>query len=478
MEITEQGVDGFVQPTECVDEFKHKYRLLKEIARGGQGAVYRTHAPRLVIKLELSDHRFVQASKAARDKYLSLRLLPIPKDLPITLPLAVLEKYSGYVMRLMDDMISFRDAFNCNGDDAPIENEWLENIATQNQNIAIICCNLIKHGGMRRFWQAYMKTACLLARLHEVGLVYCDFSANNVFISDSQEFCNVWLIDADNLDFEENTCQHRVWTPGIGAPEIIDEYVAKGCTFYSDCYAFAATLFQQLTHHHPFEGELFDEQVEELDDIVQVEYLRDCGEYPWVFDTTDDSNIWSGDGDFYQNLIPPRLMALLNETFSAEEGLFHKQRRPSMAEWAYSLARSLDETVRCPKCQMERYGKKTVCPWCDHEHPLLTITSYSQNGEIWWQLAHEIELGQNISIPLRLVNGFKVREIDEVAFTMQWTANGIYIHKTKESLSIEFADRKMGRVAASGFETTEDTLYIYCLGNGNTAKRIEVRLIK
>lgn len=476
MEQNLERTDILPEPTECMDEFKRKYRLTEEIARGGQGVVYRTQSPRVVVKLELDDEKhFVRANDKSKEHFLSLRLLPIPQNLHITLPVAVTEKYSGYVMQLMDDMVSFQRAFSGAVDKTPLKNPWLDKIAETNSDLAMIFFSLIKRGGIRRMYLAYLKTACLLAGLHEAGLVYCDFSKENVFVSSDQRFCNVWLIDADNLDFQEKTSQHVIYTPGIGAPELIDEAVNKGCTFFSDCHAFASTFFQQITGHHPFEGSLFDEKTEELDDLKQAEYLRDCGEFPWVFDCSDDANAWGG-GDVFKNLIHPAVMELFEQTFSANGGLFKRENRPLMAEWAYALAAAWDETVQCPNCQMERFGGEVTCPWCDSVHALVEIKSYYKTDEILWRFVSEIKKDEQIDIPARIVNGFHATDIDDTVFVLTWTDNGLDIQKTKDSLIVEFADSRSERTKSAGFVTDGADIDIFCDGGGATAYKIEVRL--
>lgn len=95
----------------CVDVSKNKFRLLGEIARGGQGAVYRTQYPNTVVKLELENGKLIPANDEARKKFRALMTLPIPSNTNVTLPMNILEKFSGYTMRMMDDMISFLDAF-------------------------------------------------------------------------------------------------------------------------------------------------------------------------------------------------------------------------------------------------------------------------------------------------------------------------------------------------------------------------------
>lgn len=464
------------EPTECIDEFKHKYRLVGEIARGGQGVVYRTQLPRIVVKLELDDNKqFVSANDDAKENFRSLRLLPIPPNLNITLPVAVTEKYSGYAMQLMDDMIPFSKAFSGAVDDVPLNNPWLNNIGEKNENLAQIFFKLIKRGGLRRIYRAYMKVASLLAGLHEAGLVYCDFSANNAFISSDIDFCNIWLIDADNLDYQKNTSRWRIWSDGVAAPEVFDENVGKGCTFFSDCHAFAATFFKQLTGHNPFEGKLFYDKVKELDDRKAAEYLRDCGKFPWVFDYNKTTNIWPI-GKVFRNFISATVLDLFEDTFSAEIGLFKPENRPLMAEWGCTIAQSFDEIVRCPNCMMERFGSATTCPWCDHVHPLIEVTAYYKTGKVMWHFAHEAKVGESIIVPLRIFSGFHANEIDSEALIVKWTGHGLDVYKAKDDLSIEFADDKRERTGGSGFVTDEDALSIFCIDDKMLAQKIEVKL--
>lgn len=450
----------------CHDEFGHKYHLIKKIAEGGQGAVYRTQHKDLVVKRELKNGLPVPASEDMCQLFLSLRLLPIPQGLNITLPLAVLKEDSGYVMQLMDEMQSFRAAFSAVPENDAAENEWITQVKSQNTDLGAICSNLIAHGGMRRFLQAHLHAAVLMAQLHAAGLVYCDFSANNVFISRDVNFCHVWLIDADNLDIQEETRKRIIYTPGIGAPELCDPEERAGCTFSSDCHAFAAVFFQQLTHHHPFEGKLFEEQIEELGALEEAEFCRDRGDYPWVFDTEDDSNVWE-EGAFYRALLPDGIWEILDKTF--ESGLFKPSLRPSMAEWSYELARSLDVLVCCPHCQMEYYEAQLKCPWCDHVHPQLVLSARFPSGEALWSFVHELDERETIDVPLRLVHGFRASELEETAFRVRWTGHTLEIRKIGEHFATEFSGSDGIRKEAANFVTDAitESFFIFCRNREN-----------
>lgn len=457
----------------CVDESKNKFLLLKEIARGGQGAVFQTQYPNVVVKIELKDKRPLPANAAARRKFLAVRTLPIPRSVNVTLPMNILEKVSGYTMRMMDDMISFKAAFAGAVDEEPTENAWLENLAENNSDLAMIFFKLIKRGGLRRFFRAYLYAAQMLSEIHGAGLVYCDFSWNNIFISKDLEYCNVWLIDSDNLDYQKNTRQFCVYTEHIGAPEL--HAGAGGCTFYSDAFAFASTMFQQLTAHHPFDGAMFDERLDEseLEDVVTE---RDLGNFPWVFDSANEENFWEG-GEIFLELIPPALMKLFDATFGTEAGLLKIIHRPSMSEWSFALAQTVDEIIRCPQCQMDRHGGAEKCAWCDAEHPVVVMRAKFESGGKLWSFAREISKGATVEVPLRIVHGYRSAELDAPAFNFTWKDNGFEIARVSEKFFAEFETGEIARTRAATFETSAKKFFIHCADVQNFRTTIEVRIL-
>lgn len=459
----------------CVDVSKNKFLLRGEIARGGQGAVYRTQYPNTVIKLELDNGKLIPANDESRKKFQKVMTLPIPQNSNVTLPMNILEKFSGYTMRMMDDMTSFLDAFGGTVDEEPLNSPWLESIAQDNPQLAMIFFKLIKRGGLRRFFRAYMYAAQILAKIHGAGLVYCDFSHRNIFISKDMNFCHVWLIDADNLDYQKNTrAQDKYfYTPHIGAPELHRR--ESGCTFYSDAFAFASTFFQQLTNHHPFDGAAFDEKLEEIE-LEEAEIYRDCGEFPWIFDSEDDSNFWE-EGGLFTEFLPPTIMNLLDETFGAEKGLFKISRRPSMSEWSFALAQTLDEIIRCPHCKMDRHGNAAKCSWCDAEHVVFTMNATFVTGAKLWDYAHEIAKGETIEIPMRLVHGYREAELDEAAFKFARKDKTFELVRVGEKFSAEFEDATTPRMRAAAFETSADNFTVYCTDRDNFVSKIEVRIL-
>jgi serine/threonine protein kinase len=278
-----------------------------------------------------------------------------------------------------------------------------------------------------------MKAARYLARLHSEGLVYCDISANNMFVSSDMKNSNVWLIDADNINFLKKTLKHGYYTNGYGAPEVISGY---GCSFHSDVYALAISLFWQTAGTHPFKGPLsesVDFDADFADDNDEKAY---SGEFPWIGDTNDTSN--KGDSLIpYQIIFSEKMQRLFQMMFS-EAGRTDPKLRPSMMQLAEQLAQSYDETIYCPECGMDyNYFEQQCCPWCDTKLPaVVTIkTYYSANGtkdELAWRLAANLCRGQ-IAIPRRILVGASADSCDEIAFEIT-AGNGITVKSLLSSV--------------------------------------------
>ena len=395
------------------DVFEYKHITTTEIARGGQGAVFRTQNPNIAIKLELdpSGSEFSRDIKQ-NDRFDEIRLLPISKRINITLPQATLKEYAGYVMTLLDDMESFEKAFDYSFDNnSDYSNSWLDQFRESAPEFVEVIAQYLESGGRRRRLEAYLRVACMLSELHAAGLVYCDFSAKNAFVSSIDENNTVWLIDADNLNFQEKTRRSGFYTPGYGAPEVIR---GKGCTFYSDCYAFAISLFWQLTGTHPFKGASLESDFDN-DFADDKEALANAGEFPWIMDTEDTSNYI--DARIQQELvISNRLNRYFDRTF-CKLGKEKRQTRPTMFEWSEAIARELDFSVKCKCCDMDYDASNDKCPWCDAETSKIRLVA-KKKGRIIWKFVRETGNGIAISVPRRIMRGFRNSEIECRAFSL------------------------------------------------------------
>lgn len=359
------------------DEYGNQHYLVDELARGGQGVVFRTKDADLAIKQPLKDD---QPDKSANlhERFQNIRLLPIPARVPVSLPLAILRDEPGYVMRLLSDMKPF-STFELNGkakkelaNQNVLLPQWLA--AIPDKEMALRLLHYANTGSTRRRLFALSKCAAILARLHSAGLVYGDISTNNVFVSEGSAG-DVWLIDADNMRLELPSGGVSVYTPGYGAPEVVqgrDQSRPR-----TDCWAFAVMAFKLLALCHPFIGKKVlepdsdedgwdtDPEVNEMS--MDLDEQAFSGYLPFIDDEDDDSNV--GIGGLSRALVTtPGLRRLFQETFAAGRELPH--RRPTMAFWALELMKAADRALDCPQCGMSYFADdKEDCPYCGSERP-------------------------------------------------------------------------------------------------------------
>lgn len=411
------------------DVFGYNHNTASKIAQGGQGAVYRTQNPNIAVKVAFDSSGEAFSKDVKQNGRLDeIRLLPISKRVHITLPQATLKEYAGYVMTLLDDMESFEKAFaHFKDDNSDYTNNWLERYRETNPDFVKDFAQYLSSGGRRRRLESYLRAACMLSELHASGLVYCDFSDKNVFISSGKENNAVWLIDADNLNFQEKTRRAGIYTPKYGAPEVI---CGEGCTFYSDSYAFAISFFWQLTWTHPFEGaalesDFDDEFADAKDELVN------SGALPWIMDTEDTSNYIVAPirQDF---VISDRLNRYFNRTF-CKIGKEKRQTRPTMFEWAEAIAKELDLSVKCKYCDMDYDASNSKCPWCGVETAKVSLVAKNKN-RIMWRFVREAENGTIISVPKRIIRGFRNSDIEGIAFTMVDNNNTLTLDDLDEKL--------------------------------------------
>ncbi|MDE6670926.1 MAG: hypothetical protein K2K16_01890 [Ruminococcus sp.] len=459
--------------------------LEKEISRGGQGAVFRTNDNNIAVKLVLENDDFLTLPKYSKQEidrqnkqFRRLILLPIPSRTNITLPLVTFTDAVGYTMKLMEDMDSFENVFEKEG--KKYTNPWFQQTFQEDDPMGRSFAGYVGSGGARKRLHAFYLCSCILARLHANGLVYCDFSDKNVFLTkktyeNNVEFNdyrerddyiftdyendNVWLIDADNLNYQSVTIKSGYYTPNYGAPEVV---ASQGCTFYSDCYAFAVSLFWNLTLNHPFKGEAyencgFDDFDEDADELLNN------GKFSFVCDEQDDSNI-SG-SPFIDMLLNDKIMNTFRRTFS-ERGKTEIRTRPSIMEWSQVIADSLDTTITCTECRMpfceSKFGSE--CPWCEHENTLVIIESYvSENmetGTHTGSFRREIRQEIPVNIPLRIMTGIRHSSPDEVAFRIS-VKNGIMTFSSFNP-DYSFSVISTEKIIAGKYETNKESVDIHC----------------
>lgn len=443
---------------EYVDEYQNVHIQDKVLGQGGQGVVFRTKDPDLAIKLVTDERGTPVTDEESVERYSKrfkrVRLLPLPENLNISVPAALLQNNAGYVMQLLSEMVPFshfwldgKSADNIGTDDIPA---WL---SAMPENEAKKIVHYYRTGGLRRRLHALYKCASLLARLHGNGMVYGDISPNNLFISEGLDDSAVWLIDADNIRFEITAGGSVVYTPKYGSPELVQG--KDGGRPSSDCHAFAVVAFYLLSLIHPFVGKKVDgtdegDWADEENDGEDVEDKAYAGLFPWVDDQDDDSN--SSDSGL------PRSLLLTEKLISLFEGTFGSGRtspllRPTIYHWPEALAQAADMTVTCPGCSMNYYydfihpeTEDHNCPYCKKQRPqVLIFESYRWSGpdkpinSPCWRYVREIPQGTELTIPRRTFDEFAMLDSDTAEVFISSSNNGILIKKSdhgKADLSV------------------------------------------
>lgn len=434
---------------EYVDEYQNVHILSKMLGQGGQGAVFRTQDPDLAIKFvtdadgtPVSDDESV---KRYSKRFKRVRLLPLPENLNISLPAALLQNNAGYVMQLLSEMVPFshfwldgKSAEKITFDDIPV---WLSGMAESEAKKIV---HYYRTGGLRRRLHALYKCASLLARLHGNGMVYGDISPNNIFISEELNDLSVWLIDADNIRFEVSTSGNAVYTPKYGAPELVQG--KDGGRPSSDCHAFAVVAFYLLSLIHPFVGKKVDgtdggDWADEENNDEDIEEKAYAGLFPWVDDPNDDSN--SSDSGLPRSLLlTEKLITLFEGTFGP--GRTSPMLRPAIYHWPAALAQAADMTVTCPSCSMHYYydfihpetGTHN-CPYCKTQMPpVFILESYRWDGpdkainSPCWRYIREFVLNSELAIPRRVFDEFTMLDSDIADVLISLTDKSILIKKS------------------------------------------------
>ena len=405
---------NFVRPSNFVDQYGNQHQLVSELARGGQGVVYRTTDPDLAIKQPLDADGAVSQTADLKKKFENIRFLPIPKNIPISFPLAVLRDEAGYVMRLLSEMEKF-GAFDMSGTQkALLEREpvpqWLRNMVDKTSMLTLM--HYANTGSTKRRLKALSKCASILARLHARGLVYGDISPNNCFMS-QKDSRDVWLIDADNLRFEVEKGGSAVYTPRFGAPEVVQG--RDRSRPQTDAWAFAVMAFETLTQVHPFIGQRvlladegqggWDVEPSENTNGEDLDEKAYGGLLPFIDDENDNSN--QGINGLPRNLVlNTQLAKLFQETLGS--GRKEPWTRPGMIYWALELARAHDHSVLCPECLMSYFLDYIQCPYCEATRPSFAIAKTDH-----WQISLQAT-SDGIELPHRLFNAFSL-EMNDVA---------------------------------------------------------------
>lgn len=423
------------------DIHDHPYELIEQIGKGGQGVVWTTNFPNVLVKII---NREVAEEKRNRWWRQIQHLMRQPLDgLAIAHPLTLITKpRAGYVMELMDGL------------------EPLSNVMQKSNDEGVD--GYLATGGLQRRLKVLAKLARTLSELHGRGLAYGDISPANIFISQSIEHSEVWLIDADNIDSLSRDVFYSVtgdqpehknqvtYTPDYGAPEILRG--ESGINTLTDSWSFAVLAFSLLTLAHPLKGDLVLNGEPEIEDAA----MR--GELPWVDHPTDSSNTRSV-GLPSDMVLEKPLRNLFERCFNA--GMNDAGARPSLNEWAEAFEVASKHCIQCQFCKSSFiYSSKHACPFCDqiqdkqqtlllHEHyyipPSLlhqelgeTIPEALIQQECWSKTGKAVVLN-NQPIELKTISlDTSLYENAPLLCTLELKADGLWIEPSKDiSVSLQ-----------------------------------------
>ena len=362
----------------------NRYRLGREIGRGGQGAVFAVEGERMAVKL-LRD-RSPRARERLRDQLAMVGRLPL-EGLAVARPIEQLRPpHVGYVMELFTGMAPLGSLLRPPKGTKGIA-EWY-----------------FEGGGLRRRLRLLARVAEVVAGLHGRGLVYVDLSPHNVFVSEHANACEVRLIDTDNLR-TATAAGRPLYTPGYGAPEVVRGTGVQNTL--GDAHAFAVLAFETLALVHPLLGDAVQ------DGEPEMEERAFAGRLPWIDAAGDDSNR-SSDGIPRDIVLSPRLREDFSQTFGP--GLSDPDERPGLARWGEHLHRAADRTVTCPECAGSYFYDRNACPWCDASRPGFVLAAVF----LWDPGRLRASDGGEIDGQPGIVNGpdGKKRVVDAVAISV------------------------------------------------------------
>jgi len=327
------------------DENGLTYHLIEKIGSGGQGAVFKVRDNDAVVVKVLFDHdndRIICDEQIYESYKAKIReIISLGEFKHLAVPLVMLEKPTcGYVMLFMTGLqpISglmlpyvwkdkagniIKDRMNRDKKNRTLAKSKDESVFSYNES-----------GGIEKRLKCLARLARILGSLSNKGVVYCDLSPSNIYISRDVTSHEVWLIDLDNLRLSSDS-RKAIGTPKFMAPEVVK---GSSNTIESDTYSFALIAYQLLTYSEPFNGKMIDDYDSwEKDNSEDQAFDKAIaqGEVPWIWEVNDDRNR-SNKGFDPHVLLNPDIFMLFEWTLNAE-GRLNPRKRPTVWEWHKAL---------------------------------------------------------------------------------------------------------------------------------------------
>lgn len=316
---------------EVFDTFGHAYLLTEKLGQGGQGVVWKTDNPKVLVK------GYTGKNQEERELWLAHIAWLMRQDLAalnISRPVAVLAPpRAGYLMELMDGLVPL--------------SQLLENVAVDGVE------GYLQSGGLSRRLSLLARLASTLSLLHARGMAFGDLSPDNIYVSAEVKHAELWLIDCDNICYESQPCR-AMFTPEYGAPELV-----RGQAEFStltDIWSFAVIAYRLLTGNHPLMGDMVRSGDPELEERALL------GALPWIGSTEDTSNS-SECGIALSSVSTGKLSQLFSSCF--DKGMADPVERPSMASWLEAIHEAGERIVCCQECSSSYlYNRERCCPFC------------------------------------------------------------------------------------------------------------------
>ncbi|MDO4837342.1 MAG: serine/threonine-protein kinase [Clostridia bacterium] len=329
----------------CVkDTDGQDYPVPQDVRGGGQGIFFPSGklAVKILFPKQYTLDQKLEAGEAEYQKFQRklIHLMAMPYLEHVSMPIVALKApYCGYVMRFMDGLKPLSDFMKPASEK---EGGYAKTYAAES-------CDLKKRILVLR------NLADLLRKIHTSGLVYCDLTPGNVFVSEKNSEAEVWLIDVDNIEYG-NVLQSHWQTPWYRAPEV---YGGQRNSVYSDCYSFALIAFEFLTSSRPFDGKMAEvlENESGWDDETEwstspqteestAQKKIESGEMPYVDEScTKNMQLF---GLPLQCAMTPAMQELFLLTLG-KEGRQNPASRPSMNEWFHVFDMAIDQLRCCSK---------------------------------------------------------------------------------------------------------------------------------
>lgn len=329
----------------CVEDTDgQQYPVPQDVRGGGQGIFFPSGklAVKILFPERYASDQKLDAGEMEYRKYQRklIHLMAMPHLEHVSMPIVALKRpYCGYVMRFMDGLKPLSDFMKLTS----------ASKGGYGKSYAAETCDLKKRICVLH------NLADLLRNIHTRGLVYCDLTPSNVFVSEKSSQAEVWLIDVDNIEYG-NILQSHWQTPWYRAPEV---YAGQRNSVYSDCYSFALIAFEFLTSSRPFEGRI----AEMLENESGWDDGTEWSTTPQAEESTVQAKIESGEISYVgevrtkntqlfgiplQCVMIPAMQELFLLTLG-KEGRENPPNRPSMNEWFRVLDMAIDQLRFCSK---------------------------------------------------------------------------------------------------------------------------------